>query len=201
MLQTSKYKSQIPTPPTGTVWSFQLVQTFIGLAIAFPLEYFDAEQHLRSILSFSKDDGPGLALAITALVSQLVMLPGMNGLIRAREEQKVGQPIHHPAPGELATEDDRRILFLYKLRAFENVVEWLPVFIIHAVALVALGRTGICVLLCIPYTIGRKFMFAYGYGSGDSDRRIPGLIVSDFLGLLVMRGICIIAVVQHYAGH
>lgn len=46
------------------------------------------------------------------------------------------------------------ILFLYKLRAFENVVEWLPVFIIHAVALVALGRTGICVLLCVPYTIG-----------------------------------------------
>jgi hypothetical protein len=40
-------------------------------------------------------------------------------------------------------------------------------------------------------------MFTYGYGSGDSDRRIPGLIVSDFLGLLVMRGICIIAVVQH----
>jgi len=31
----------------------------------------------------------GLALAIAALVSQLVMLPGMNGLIRAREEQKV----------------------------------------------------------------------------------------------------------------
>lgn len=44
-------------------------------------------------------------------------------------------------------------------------------------------------------------MFAYGYGSGDSDRRIPGLIVSDFLGLLVMRGICIIALVQHCAGH
>lgn len=46
------------------------------------------------------------------------------------------------------------MLFLYKLRAFENVVEWLPVFIIHAVALVALGKTGTCVLLCVPYTIG-----------------------------------------------
>ena len=29
MLQTSKYKSQIPTPPTGSVWSFQTVQTLI----------------------------------------------------------------------------------------------------------------------------------------------------------------------------
>lgn len=48
----------------------------------------------------------------------------------------------------------RGMLFLYKLRAFENVVEWLPVFIIHAVALVALGKTGTCVLLCVPYTIG-----------------------------------------------
>ena len=47
------------------------------------------------------------------------------------------------------------MLFLYKLRAFENVVEWLPVFIIHAVALVALGKAGTCVLLCVPYTIGK----------------------------------------------
>lgn len=174
MLQTSKYKSQIPTPPTGSVWSFQTVQTLIGLAFAIPLDYFNAELYLRKALNFNSENGMGLALAIAALVSQLVMLPGMNGLIRAREEQKVGQPIHHPAPGELASEDDR-MLFLYKLRAFENVVEWLPVFIIHAVALVALGKTGTCVLLCVPYTIG-KFMFTYGYGSGDSDRRIPGLI-------------------------
>ena len=47
------------------------------------------------------------------------------------------------------------MLFLYKLRAFENVVEWLPVFIIQAVALVALGKVGTCVLLCVPYTIGK----------------------------------------------
>mmetsp|Transcript_121371 Transcript_121371/g.170656 ORF Transcript_121371/g.170656 Transcript_121371/m.170656 type:complete len:202 (+) Transcript_121371:62-667(+) len=195
MLQTSKYKSAIPTPPTGSVWSFQGVQTLIGLAIAIPLEYFHAEAFLQKILNFSSENGNGLALAVAALVTQLVMLPGMNGLIRAREEQKVGQPIHHPAPGELASEDDR-MLFLYKLRAFENVVEWLPVFIIQAVALVALGKVGTCVLLCVPYTIG-KFMFAYGYGSGESDRRIPGLVVSDFFGLLVMRGICIIALVDH----
>eukprot|EP00435_Cladocopium_sp_Y103_P045060 s787_g12.t2 len=130
----------------------------IGLAFAIPLDYFNAELYLRKALNFNtvglSQNGMGLALAIAALVSQLVMLPGMNGLIRAREEQKVGQPIHHPAPGELASEDDR-MLFLYKLRAFENVVEWLPVFIIHAVALVALGKTGTCVLLCVPYTIGR----------------------------------------------
>lgn len=75
-------------------------------------------------------------------------------------------------------------------------MEWLPVFIIHAVALVALGQTGICVVLCIPYTAG-KVMFSYGYGSGNSDSRVPGLIVSDFFGLLVMRGICIIALVRH----
>ena len=42
-----------------------------------------------------------------------------------------------------------------------------------------------------------RFMFAYGYGSGESDRRIPGLVVSDFFGLLVMRGVCIIALVDH----
>ena len=107
MLQTSKYKSAIPTPPTGSVWSFQGVQTLIGLAIAIPLEYFHAEAFLQKILNFSSENGNGLALAVAALVSQLVMLPGMNGLIRAREEQKVGQPIHHPAPGELASEDDR----------------------------------------------------------------------------------------------
>ena len=89
-----------------------------------------------------------------------------------------------------------RMLFLYKLRAFENIVEWLPVFIIKAVAVVAVGKTATCVLLCIPYTVG-KFMFAYGYGSGVSERRIPGLIVSDFFGLLVMRGILIIALVRH----
>ena len=107
MLQTSKYKSAIPTPPTGSVWSFQGVQTLIGLAIAIPLEYFHAEAFLQKILNFSSENGNGLALAVAALVTQLVMLPGMNGLIRAREEQKVGQPIHHPAPGELASEDDR----------------------------------------------------------------------------------------------
>ena len=55
-------------------------------------------------------------------------------------------------------------------------------------ALVALEKTATCVLLCIPYTIG-KFMFVYGYGSGDSDKRVPGLVVSDFFGLLVMRGV------------
>ena len=48
------------------------------------------------------------------------------------------------------------------------MVEWLPVFIVHAAALVALEKTGTCVLLCLPYTVG-KFMFVYGYGSGDSD--------------------------------
>ena len=33
----------------------------------------------------------GLSLAVVALLTQLVMLPGMNGLIRAREEQKAGR--------------------------------------------------------------------------------------------------------------
>ncbi|CAE7253553.1 unnamed protein product [Symbiodinium natans] len=164
MLQSSQYKTKIPTPPTGSVWAFQGVQTLIGLAGALLLEFLDAETWLRDALRFTPKNGAGLTLAVVALVSQLVMLPGMNNLIKAREEQKVGQPVHHPAPGELASEDDR-ILFLYKLRAFENVVEWLPVFIIHAGALVALGKVGTCVLLCIPYTVG-KFMFAYGYGAG-----------------------------------
>mmetsp|Transcript_4120 Transcript_4120/g.13219 ORF Transcript_4120/g.13219 Transcript_4120/m.13219 type:complete len:128 (+) Transcript_4120:241-624(+) len=126
------------------------------------------------------------------------MLPAMSELVKAHANQNVGQPVHHPAPGELASEDDR-VLFLYKLRAFENIVEWLPVFISHAVALCALGKYATCVMLCIPYTIG-KVMYSSMYGSGDSDRRIPGLILSDFLGLLVMRGICIVEVFWHFAG-
>ncbi|CAK8989267.1 Ribosomal oxygenase 1 (Bifunctional lysine-specific demethylase and histidyl-hydroxylase NO66) (Histone lysine demethylase NO66) [Durusdinium trenchii] len=196
-----QYKTKIPTPPTGSVWIFQGIQTLIGLAIAVLLEFFNAEDFFQRCLRFEGANGMGLALAICALVSQFVMLPAMNDLVKAREEQKVGQPIHHPAPNELdggcdrsPRKEDDRILFLYKLRAFENIVEWLPVFIIHAVALVALGQTGICVVLCIPYTAG-KVMFSYGYGSGNSDSRVPGLIVSDFFGLLVMRGICIIALV------
>ena len=43
-----------------------------------------------------------------------------------------------------------------------------------------------------------KLRFTFGYGAGDSDKRIPGLIWSDFLCLLQMRGFLIIALVQHF---
>lgn len=86
------------------MWSFQFVQTLIGLAIAIPLDLFHCEERLRPLLRFTPANGAGLTLALCALLSQLVMLPGMNGLIRAREDLKVGQPVHHPAPGELKTE-------------------------------------------------------------------------------------------------
>ena len=47
----------------------------------------------------------------------------------------------------------RRLLETPKLiTCEENIVEWLPVFIIHAGAMVALGKPAICVLLCVPYT-------------------------------------------------
>ncbi|CAE7253549.1 unnamed protein product [Symbiodinium natans] len=37
----------------------------------------------------------------------------------------------------------------------------------------------------------------FEFYQGDSDRRIPGLVVSDFFGLLVMRGVCIMALFYH----
>ena len=46
MLQTSKYKSQIPTPPTGSVWSFQTVQTLI-LACGF--KFFSGWKFPRNV--------------------------------------------------------------------------------------------------------------------------------------------------------
>ncbi|CAJ1450463.1 unnamed protein product [Effrenium voratum] len=168
----------------------------MGLVGAGILELLHAEEHLETWLRLDGPKKAGLALAVVALVSQFVMIPAMNELVKARAAHGCGQPIHHPAPGELATEDDR-MLFLHKLRAYENIVEWLPVFIIHAGAMVALGKPAICVLLCVPYTIG-KLRFTFGYGAGDSDKRIPGLIWSDFLCLLQMRGFLIIALVQHF---
>ena len=45
----------------------------------------------------------------------------MNDLVKAREEQRVGQPIHHPAPGELASEDDRTLRLSKKSRVWKGV--------------------------------------------------------------------------------
>lgn len=94
------------------------IQTLIGLAIAVLLEFFNAEDFFQRCLRFEGANGMGLALAICALVSQFVMLPAMNDLVKAREEQKVGQPIHHPAPNELATEDSTHINEVFMLYTF-----------------------------------------------------------------------------------
>mmetsp|Transcript_23906 Transcript_23906/g.68397 ORF Transcript_23906/g.68397 Transcript_23906/m.68397 type:complete len:222 (+) Transcript_23906:53-718(+) len=195
----SKYKTEVPVPPTGSVALFQVVQTLLGLALAALLEWAGAEEWLRGVFKLDGSQRSlGVAMAIVALVSQFVMLPAMHLLVKSRQEQKVGQPIHHPAPNELGSEDDR-LLWLYRLRAYENIVEWLPVFVSHAFAACVLGKVAVTVALCIPYTCG-KLMYTGGYGGGSSPNRIPGLIVSDFLALLVIRGILIIEVCRHIGG-
>jgi hypothetical protein len=194
---SDKYKIKVPAPPTGSVLVFQCIQTLIGLGGAFFLQHFDAETRLRNILMFDGSSRSfGISLAIVALVAQFVMLPAMEQLVQGRKIHGVGHPIHHPAPKELNSEDDR-ILFLFKLRAFENIVEWLPVFIAQAVATCVLGYHATTCFLCVPYTLG-KTMYAVMYGSGNADARIPGLIVADFCGLLVLRGILIIEIFRHF---
>lgn len=53
-------------------------------------------------------------------------------------------------------------------------------------------------LTSLIYTVGR-IVFGVGYGNGDPNMRIPGLIISDFGGLLVMRGVALLAVWKHFA--
>eukprot|EP00658_Telonema_sp_P-2_P046752 TRINITY_DN3503_c0_g1_i3.p1 TRINITY_DN3503_c0_g1~~TRINITY_DN3503_c0_g1_i3.p1 ORF type:complete len:235 (+),score=53.52 TRINITY_DN3503_c0_g1_i3:269-973(+) len=195
--KAQRVHAPVPLPPFGSVYVFQTVQTGIGLAGALALEWVGAEERVAAALRLNGSGRSiGIAVAVVALVAQLVMIPGMKHLIDARATYKVGQPVHHPAPRELGSEEDR-LLFLYKLRAYEGVVEWLPVFIAQAFAVALLGKVGTACLLCVPYALG-KTMFAIMYGAGDANARIPGLVVADFFGLLVLRAVLLLELYRHF---
>ena len=62
-------------------------------------------------------------------------------------------------------------------------------------ALVFCGLPFSAMVFALIYTSGR-IIYSSMYSQGNPDKRIPGLIVSDFFGLLIARGILIIFVVQ-----
>mmetsp|Transcript_47466 Transcript_47466/g.116289 ORF Transcript_47466/g.116289 Transcript_47466/m.116289 type:complete len:203 (-) Transcript_47466:73-681(-) len=186
---------RVPEPPLGSVARFQVLQTVWGVVLALAFEFVGAEAAVGGALHV---DAP-LAVALVAVVSQLVFLPGMHKLIEARRSLGVPQPLHHLAERELGLSADQRAIWLSRLRAYENVIEWLPPFVASAIATALLGAPGLTVVCCATYFVGRV-MYQLGYGKGrDPNMRIPGLIVSDFFGLLVLRGHCIVALVRHFA--
>ena len=89
-----------------------------------------------------------------------------------------------------------RVLFLCKLRGYENIIEALPFFFANSAALTLLGYPGVATAGSIFYGIG-KGMYGIGYAEGPL-KRLPGLLMSDLFYFAFSRALIAFALLRHF---
>jgi hypothetical protein len=72
----------------------------------------------------------------------------------------------------------------------------MPLFISQAFAAALSGHHGLVLWVTGLYSVGR-IHYSLNYGKSGPLARIPGLIISDILGLNALRGTLLLQIVRH----
>mmetsp|Transcript_4147 Transcript_4147/g.6246 ORF Transcript_4147/g.6246 Transcript_4147/m.6246 type:complete len:204 (-) Transcript_4147:180-791(-) len=199
-MASDKLKPVVPKPLFGSVGMMYVIFTALGCAMAYGLLYVDADSIFLNLFGLENATVSELNSVLTGIIALVVCflyIPSLSNLIKARQDLNVGHPLHHLAPGELGLSSDDRLLFLSKLRAYENTIEWLPLYMASVYGVVGFGYYGIAFVISITYFIGRV-MYGLAYGSGSPLARIPGLVISNFFSRLIAIGIIILRLVDFW---